>query len=269
MAMNMQINRFNDGALENANTQQVRPQAKSGQKSGLDRAGQQLGATDFAPTDAVKSQAGFKDGVSYRSRALSQFVSPRQKSAEKGTSQASRRNRSRSKEVLDDEDLDEELLAPVMDILDFLRENAGRQGQAMAEDMLAETFDPVQRYNVLAEALETIDNEAMSMAEKIMLRNAIMEMMSDLYEKYLHELRRALQENDILMNSLEALALDEAGKRMPSTRDLRFLIGAKSKGKEDLPLTPLTMLKALIKNFGARKCMKVMTGLRSRMMIGF
>jgi len=268
--MNMQINRFGNGQLEQPTAQQVRPHAKNWVKNGAEKAG--AGATDFAPTDAVRSEAGFKDGISFRSRSLLQRIfSPlRQKSQEKPSSQASRRNKyDKSRQVVSDDDLDEELFAPVMDTLAFLRNNSGRDGRFQVQDMLAEDFDPVQRYNVLAEALERVDNEPMSMVQKIALRNALMEMMSDLYEKHMHELRRALLENEVLVNSLEALAADEAARNLPSTRDLRFLIGAKSKGREDLPLTPLTMLKALIKNFGAHKCMKVMTGLRSRMMIGF
>jgi hypothetical protein len=155
---------------------------------------------------------------------------------------------------------------PVPRVLNLLREDSSRQGRGAAEAMLAERFDTVQSYNALLEALrEAEEMDGLSAYKKKTLKGALNEMMSDMMQSSSGDLRKTLQEAEDLHGALESMAEEP----LPSTRDLRFLIGGRSKGKVDVPLTPLTMLKAMIRNFGARHCMSAMESLRSRMMSGF
>lgn len=125
--------------------------------------------------------------------------------------------------------------------------------------------EPLQQYHVLFEAFHALENEDLPPRKKKAMRRTLDGMMSELVQKHPHELRKALQESDELVSAVDAMSED-----MPtSVRDLRFLIGAKARGNMDTPLTPLTMLKALIRNFGADKCVQAMGTLRSRMMSGF
>lgn len=269
MAMNMQINRFsNNNALDTPAP--VRHHARHVSRQGV-LSGTVTTATELTPLDAINVQAGVREGVHFKRRTLSQRATaparPPRQAAKKETQKKTRLGAN----YQDDEDDDELLnMSPVEDTLDMLREDSGRDRQEEVEAMLAEHFQPMQRYNILHDALEKLEDQPVSKMKKNSLRNALNEMMSELMERHPHEMRRALQESDELVNSLEAMAgQDGDARKLPSTRELRFLIGAKTRGNMDAPLSPLTMLKALIKNFGPDKCLNAMTSLRSRMMSGF
>lgn len=264
--MSPQITSVNNAPLENPVI--LRAPVKSGHKHGLDGNLAANVATDFRPTDAVDTQGGVKEGLIYKSRSLRQrFANPARQQAQARTNTPTRKYRSKVDER-NGEDDEESYLAPILDTLDMLRDDTSKDNQEEIEAMLAEFFEPLQRYNVIYEALDKVDEQPVSALKKLSMKNALKEMLSDLIENHPYEVRRALQESDAMVNSLEALTADENGQRTTSTRDLRFLIGAKSTGNFDGPLTALTMLKALIKNFGPDKCMDVLVSLRSRMMSG-
>jgi len=261
--MNMQINRFNNNPLEPLPAEKLLA-STAARPAGASNST----ATELTPLDAINAQAGIKEGLSYHKKSLHQ-----RRLAPARTQPPNRSNLTKKPRInvnnRDDMDEDEPHLFPVSDTLDLLREDSGREQRAEVEARLAQHFDPMQRYNVLFDALQDVEQQPVSKHKKNSIKNALNEMMSDLMERYPHELRKALQETDDLVVSLEAMAADEHGHgKLPSTRELRFLIGAKSKGNFDAPLTPLTMLKALIKNFGAENCMQVTRSLRSRMMSG-
>lgn len=269
-AMNMKINSFDNTPLDPA-IPVVKPHARHvGQRYGAEHGLNPNAVLDLSPLDAIDAQAGVKEGLVYSRKTLKQRLrAPAKQQPQQKTAQPSRKLRVKV-EGKEREDDDEELFAPVADTLDLLRNNADRDRQAEVEAMLSRYFEPLQRYHVLYEALGKLEENPLGNGKDLAVKAALNEMMSNLMERHPHELRRALQETDDMVNSLEAMAGDERiGSGGPSTRELRFLIGAKNKGNFDAPLTPLTMLKALIKNFGADNCVPALTSLRSRMMIGF
>lgn len=265
--MNMKINSFDNAALDPA-IPVAKPHPRHGQRYGAEHGINPNALLDLSPLDAIDAQAGVKEGLFYSRKTLKQRLrTPAKPPAQQKPAQPSRKTRVKV-EGREREDDDEELFAPVADTLDLLRNGADRDRQTAVENMLSRHFEPLQRYNVLYEALGKLEENPQG--QDLAVKDALNEMMSNLMERHPHELRRALQETDDMVNSLEAMAGDERiGSGGPSTRELRFLIGAKSKGNFDAPLTPLTMLKALIKNFGPDNCVSALTSLRSRMMIGF
>lgn len=260
--MAMKVNQFDSSQLE----QMVAPKMLLPSKP----QGRQLNHiggrehTDLTSTDAINSQAGVREGLSYRFRSLLQRMGVLAR-VQGQRYVPLRRSRGGKAEKKEEHEEDSSFLAPIRDALDLLSEDSGRDRQEELEAQLARFFEPLQRYHVLFEALEQLEHEDMPSRKKNAVRRALNGMMSRLVEQHPHEVRKALQETDDITPTVEALS-DE----MPtSLYGMRFLIGAKAKGNVDTPLTPLTMLKALIKNFGAEKCVQAMTGLRSRMMSGF
>lgn len=225
---------------------------------------------DLKSREAVDIEAGVKEELAFLNKKLEQRRVP---ATVRTATRGSLRDRSRSQQAnraaqvgspghLDE---DHDAWHPVQRALDMLREDSSQQGRAAAEAMLAECFDMVQSYNALLEALREADQvDGLSAHKKRALKGALNEMMSDMMQRSPGDLRHTLQETEELHGAMESMAEEP----LPSTRELRFLIGGKAKGRVDVPLTPLTMLKALIRNFGAEHCVSAMESLRSRMMAG-
>ncbi len=270
ISMNMHINHFNSNILENYAPNRAQPKQLA--RHGVAVNADAHGPIELASPDTINSQAGVREDVSYKTRTLMQRMTMpgnkriqlKKRSPSKKSSGASKAS-SFTDEDVEDIDDEDKFLSLVSDTLEMLKENNGRDGQKEIEEMLSKEFDPLQHYHVLYEAIEKLENDVHFKGRKISLKNSLNAMMSNLMDKYPHELRRALQETDDLVGSIEAMSGDESGV---SIRNLRFLIGAKKKGNFDSPLTPLIMLKALIKNFGKDKCVHAMNSLRSRMMSG-
>ncbi|MGW8393195.1 hypothetical protein [Pseudoduganella sp. HUAS MS19] len=225
---------------------------------------------DLKAREAIDIEAGVKEELAFQSKALEQRRVP---AAVRTAPRGSLRDRTRSQQAGKaaqvggpghmNEAHDE--WHPVQRALEMLREDSSQEGRAAAEAMLTERFDMVQSYNALLEALREADQmEGMSAYKKRALKGALNEMMSDMMQRSPGDLRHTLQETEELHSAMESMA-EEA---LPTTRELRFLIGGKAKGRVDVPLTPLAMLKALIRNFGAEHCVSAMESLRSRMMAG-
>ncbi len=261
----MQINRYDPSQLEQMVVPKAPPQARL-QGRGLHHASGRE-QFDLTSTDAINGQAGVRDGLAFRGRSLIQRMAvPVRAQGQRYV--PLRRSRGGKAEKKEEHEEDSAFLAPIQDALYLLSEDSERDMRERQEELEAQLeryFEPFQRYHVLFEALEQLEHKDMPLREKKAVRRALTGMMSRLVEKYPHEVRKALQETDEL-----ACAVDSMSDEMPtSLYGMRFLIGAKAKGNIDTPLTPLTMLKALIKNFGADKCVQAMSGLRSRMMSGF
>lgn len=259
--MNMQINRFSNNPADTPSVTKPLTSPVTRRLGVLNGT-----ATELTPLDAIDAQAGVKEGLVYKKKSLHQRRLAPPGAKLQNRSSVAKKQRVKTND-LEDPDEDEPQLFPVSDTLDLLREDSGRERRAEIEAMLSKHFDPIQRYNVLFDALQQVEAQSVSSHKKNSMKNALNEMMSDLIDHYPHDLRKALQETDDLVASLESMVGDEYG-RLPSTRELRLLIGAKSKGNFDAPLTPLIMLKAMIKNFGAENCMKATRSIRSRMMLG-
>ncbi|WP_156401084.1 hypothetical protein [Duganella sp. Root1480D1] len=225
---------------------------------------------DLKAREAVDIEAGVKEELAFQNKTLEQRRVPvTVRTAPRG----SLRDKSRSQHAgkaahvgsLGHLDEDHDEWHPVQRALEMLREDSSQQGRAAAEAMLAERFDMVQSYNALLEALREADLlDGLSAYRKRALKGTLNEMMSDMMQRSSGDLRHTLQETEELHGAIESMADDP----LPTTRELRFLIGGKAKGRVDVPLTPLTMLKALIRNFGAEHCVSAMESLRSRMMAG-
>lgn len=268
-AMNMKINIIDNVVLDPSLP--PKPHLRHGYRYGIGNGINPNASFDLSPLDAIDSQAGVKKWLYYRRKTLSQRLhAPMRPKAQQKPAQSARKVRLKvDGKELDDDD-NNELFAPVAETLDILRDGTGQDRQEEVEALLARYFEPLQRYHVLFEALGKLEESPLGNGKDVAVKNALNEMMSNLMERYPHEIRRALQETDDMVNALETMAGDELiGSGGPSNRELRFLIGAKSTGNFDAPLTPLTMLKAIIKNFGADKCVPALTSLRPRMMSGF
>jgi len=217
---------------------------------------------ELKPKDAIDNQAGVREGLTPRKRVLAQrmagIMRPRKQYV---SSRRSRGGRTERTEELDEETA---FLEPVRDVLDDLSDDARRESQEALDRKMSPFFEPIQRYRLYFEALQLLDQRDMEVRKKTAARRALNGMMTRLMNEHPEEMRRALQE----IEEMSAIVSEMAEDLPTSVRDLRFIYGAKSKGKEDTPLSPLTMLKALIKNFGADKCVAAMISLCSRMMSG-
>ncbi|RAM67023.1 hypothetical protein RB25_07540 [Herbaspirillum rubrisubalbicans] len=270
-AMNMKITTFDSlDSLLPDNTL-PKPHLRHGHRLGVDPMINANAAAELSPLDALEVLAGVQEGLTFSRKSLRQRLrAPVRAQTQRKTPTPTRRAKVKVGEKEGRDDDEQELFAPVEQTLDLLRNGADRERQAEVEAMLAKYFDPLQRYHVFYEALDQIEENPLGGGKDRSVKKALTTMMNNLMERHPHELRRALQQSDEMVNSLEAMAgEDGVNTNGPSTRELRFLIGAKSKGNFDAPLTPLTMLKALIKNFGPIKCEQALSSLRARMMAGF
>lgn len=260
--MNMQINSFNNTPVEQVNAPRAQAQ-KPAMRQGA-HAARGSEHVELTSTDSVNNQAGVRTGLRHTPRSLSQRRTvPVRTQGQRYTSL--RRSRGGKTDKTDEVDDDSTFLAPVNDTLDTLSEDSSQDAQEELEAQLERYFEPLQRYNIYYEALLQLELQEMAFKKKNALRRALNSLMSVLMERHSHEVRKALQASDDMLATIDAMGDDAP----TSVRDLRFLIGAKSKGSIDTPLSPLTMLKALIKNFGSDKCVHAMSTLRSRMMSGF
>lgn len=225
---------------------------------------------DLKSRESVDIEAGVKEELAFLNKALEQRRVP---ATARTAPRGSFRDKSRSPQAgraaqvgsLGHLEEGHDEWHPVQRALDMLREDSSQQGRGAAEAMLAERFDMVQSYNALLEALREADQlDGLSAYKKRALKGALNEMMSDMMQRSSGDLRHTLQETEELHGAIESMAEEP----LPTTRELRFLIGGKAKGRVDVPLTPLAMLKALIRNFGAEHCVSAMESLRSRMMAG-
>ncbi|WP_296555946.1 hypothetical protein [Pigmentiphaga sp.] len=210
----------------------------------------------------MDNPAGVRHGLDRSRSSLGQRAASTRSRNERQTSPSrSRGGKTRRKE----ESLqDAVFLDPAQDALDMLSLDDGEEGRGRLAAYLKQHFEPLQRYHVLFEALHALENLDLPPRKKKAMGRTVNSMMTALIDKFPHEVRKALQETDDLVPAVGAGP--EHGPA--SVRDARFLIGAKKYGNVDTPLTPLTILKALIKNFGADNCVQAMETLRSRMMSG-
>jgi len=148
-------------------------------------------------------------------------------------------------------------LEAVHDSLAFLGDGGGKRHREQLEKHLERYFDPVQRLKILVESLQRAESGAVPEGQKTGISRALNGLITTLMKKHPHEIRAVLQESEV----------DPMSEELQSSVRLRLLIGAKDLGKFDTPLSPLTVLKALIKNFGSR-CVLAMNSLRTRMMAG-
>lgn len=125
----------------------------------------------------------------------------------------------------------------------------------------------LQRYVLLQRELVDIDKALMSDEKRDMLKISLRKMMTAVYERDPRELRSSLQASDEPSVGAGARGLP-IERSVSSVRDLRFLYGANDSIATDTPLSPLTMLKALSKHFGAEYVVPAINELRSRMMTG-
>jgi hypothetical protein len=126
---------------------------------------------------------------------------------------------------------------------------------------------PLKRYVLLQRALVDLDKKEMTEKARRTRQRLYRKMMTEVYEKDPHELRRALQSPDDESDGNNASNVMTV-QNISSVRDLRFLYGASKERKADTPLSPLTMLKAMKKHFGVDYVSPALGELRSRMMSG-
>lgn len=216
----------------------------------------------WTSADAMDSPAGVRHGLERSRSSLGQrLVAVRARNERHASSSRSRGGKAEKKE---ENSQDAVFLDPVQDVLDMLSSDDGEEGRRKLTSHLQQHFAPLQSYHVLFDALHALEAQDLPPRKKKAMRRIFNGMMTALVDKFPHEVRKALQETDELVPPME----DGPENRPASVRDSRFLIGAKKYGNVDTPLTPLTVLKALIKNFGTDNCVQAMEALRSRMMSG-
>lgn len=217
---------------------------------------------DVVPTGSIDSQAGVRPGLPMRHTSLAHYAAVSMRLS--GHRYVSMR-RSRGGTKTERKEEDEEELAfreAVQDALELLAEDSGRTSREQFGAQLEHYFKPVQHLKVLVRALQDLDSGTMPERKKASVSRALNAMITTLMRKHPYEIRAALQETE------EAgVKVDPMSEELQSSVRLRLLIGAKDMGKFDTPLSPLTVLKALIRNFGA-DCLLAMRSLRSRMMSG-
>lgn len=216
---------------------------------------------EFVPTGSIDGQAGVRHGLQTRLTNLAHYVAVSMRlSGQRYVPM--RRSRGARTDRKDENEEESAFLEAVQDALDLLGEDSGRRNRDELEAQLERYFEPVQRLKVLVQALQKLENEDLPARQKTGISRALNGMITTLMKKHPHEIRAVLQETE------EAGAkVDPMSEELQSSVRLRLLIGAKDMGKFDTPLSPLTVLKALIKNFGA-DCLLAMRSLRSRMMSG-
>lgn len=245
--------------LQKQAPQQVRQQAKQAHlASGREH-------IDLVPIASIDDQAGVRTDLQHAGVDLGhiaelagRMIGQRYVPVRRPTRNA--RGASTERKELNDEE--SAFQDAVFDALEILGEDSGRRSRDQLESQLERYFEPVQRLKVLVQALQELDAEDVPARQKIATGRALNGLITALMKKHPHEIRAALQETE------EAgVKVDPMQEELQSSTRLRWLIGAKNMGRFDTPLSPLTVLKALIKNFGG-DCLLAMCTLRSRMMSG-
>lgn len=230
--------------------------------------GQPQPLLSMVPRAAIESEAGLRENVSTQSKSLPR----RQQAAQRGPSPGPRQHRprgrvnseaARSNSPLDEHNEDGNSLQQsglLKETLDILREDTGRRGQREVFEMLADELKPIEQWRLLDDALEQLENAPLSNYKKKVLRETLQEMMADIVV-------RDSSVREVLQDKVKA-TLDSAidGAVPKSARELRFLIT--DKGSVDEPLSPLTMLKAIIRHLGMNRCEKAVSTLCSQMLSG-
>ncbi|MBN9473252.1 MAG: hypothetical protein J0H72_04355 [Burkholderiales bacterium] len=216
----------------------------------------------WTSADAMDSSAGVQHGLERSRSGLSQRVAAMRSRNERHASPSRSRGGKAAKK--EENPQGAVFLDPVQDALDMLSSDDAEEGRRKLVFHLNQHFAPLHSYHVLFDALHALETQDLPPRKKNAMRRTVNSMMTSLVDTFPHEVRKALQETDELVPAIEF----DPENRSASVRDSRFLIGAKRYGNVDVPLTPLTVLKALIKNFGADNCVQAMETLRSRMMSG-
>lgn len=224
--------------------------------------GGERGYSEFVPTGLIDGLAGVRQGLERRVTTLAYYVAVAARLH--GQRYAPLRGPHGKKTDRKDETGEETSLREAMqDVLDLLGENSGQANKSVLEKQLDRYFEPVQRMKVLVTALQNLEGDGFTAPQKRKLGNALNGMITTLMKKHPHEFRAMLQESDDAGAKMDPLT-DE----LQSSVRLRLLIGAKDAGKFDVPLSALTVLRALIRHFGP-DCLLAMCCLRSRMMSVF
>lgn len=216
---------------------------------------------DVVSTGSIDSQAGVRSGLPRRHTNLAHYAAVSMRlSGQRYVPM--RRARGGKLERKQDDEEEAAFLEAVEDAVALLAEDSGRSTRSELEAQLERYFEPVQRLKILVRAMQDVEHGDMPARQKASVARSLNAMVSTLMKKHPHEIRAVLQETE------EAGAtVDPLSEKLQSSVRLRMLIGAKDMGKFDTPLSPLTILKALIRNFGP-DCLLAMRSLRSRMMSG-
>ncbi len=137
------------------------------------------------------------------------------------------------------------------------------------EEQLAQTYDPLERYTLLRRVRLQVDETDLSPTEKDQLKNNVNEMVTDLMDQYGDVIRSGLkqaQSFEVAVGTMDSLAqANDQHYDTDSVHQLRSQFGAKSEGKLDAPLTPLTLAYSLQTKFGANHFTTALAGLRSKL----
>lgn len=244
-----------------AHARQAHPPARA-----QHRQAQHTGAREhiaMVPTASIDGQAGVRQGVQPRAVNLAHYAAVATRlSGQRYVARRQAQNDTRAdRKALDDEEA--AFQDAVHDALTLLGEDSGRRSREELESQLERHFEPVRQLKVLVQTLQTLESEDLPGRQKTGISRALNAMITGLMKKHPHEIRAVLQETE----EAGAVKSDQVSEELQSSARLRLLIGAKDMGRFDTPLSPLTVLKALIRNFGP-DCLLGMHSLRTRMMSG-
>ncbi|SFL98055.1 hypothetical protein [Rugamonas rubra] len=158
-----------------------------------------------------------------------------------------------------DED-DEPVRTAALATLTALRDG----GRGKLSEELAASYDSLQHYALLHNALCELDQQQLPAAVQRRLKDELGGMLGELMEQHRDEIRHGLEDSEELAAAMQRMA-GGSEARPASLRELRFLYGAKGKGAFDSPLTPLAMSKALFQRFGAANFSSGLSGLHTKM----
>lgn len=155
-------------------------------------------------------------------------------------------------------------------MVDSLLKDGSRKGRQQIEEALAKAYQPLEEFTVLFGAMKEIDKrEDKTAKEKKALKNALSEMMTSLVNRERSGVRKGLQEGAEVSPVAAAFEAAQRARGFSETlREIRFKVGARANSGVDEELTPLMVVKALIKNFGAAYAEEALESICSRLMLG-
>ena|GEM_PF-1078317 len=153
-------------------------------------------------------------------------------------------------------------------MVDSLLKDGSRKGRQEIEDALSKAYQPLEEFTVLFGAMKEVDKrEDKTPKEKKALKNALNEMMTTLVNRERSGVRKGLREGAEVSPVAAAFEAAQRARGYSETlREIRFKVGARANSGVDEELTPLMVVKALLKNFGAAYAEEALESICSRLM---
>lgn len=164
---------------------------------------------------------------------------------------------------------DEEIVFRPRVALERLRtDDTPMQQRQLDEELEQLGFDELQRFNLYLEAAREVDGMELSREESRRLKIALKTMMTEIFSKNRHQMRRLMHDADELEAAITAILGTQSADAADATRrGLRSLFAPGprvSRDKVDVPLKALSVLRFLIRSAGPEACMQMLPAIRAQ-----